>query len=61
MVDPNRITLTLQIELDGRIDGVNDGDGRNDGVNNGIYPDLKKKGYIVREGSTKTGKWIPQK
>ena len=22
---------------------------------------LKKKGYIIREGSTKTGKWIPQK
>jgi len=81
----------LQIELDGR----------NDGVNDGVYPDLKKtennvytpikknpsltaaeiasvvdlskptvertitalkkKGYIVREGSTKTGRWIPQK
>ena len=44
-VDPDRITFTLQIELD----GVNDGDDKNDGVfddlkktENNVYAHLKK-------------------
>ena len=105
-IDPDRITLTLQIDSDGindgrnEVDGRNDrrNDGRNDGRNGSEYPDLnktqvcvleeirrnpsvtvasiadtvglsmptieramtalKKKGYIVREGSTKAGKWL---
>lgn len=100
-VDPDRITLTLEIKLDnaGKHDGENDGE--NDGETVDEYADLnktqrrvyeeikkgptapaediakllgvsrptieraisvlKKKGYIIRNGGAKGGKWIPQK
>ena len=96
-VDPDRITLTLEIKLDSAIKH----DGENDGETVGEYTDLnktqrcvyeeikkgltapaediakllgvsrptieraisvlKKKGYIIRDGGAKSGKWIPQK
>lgn len=96
-VDPDRITLTLEIKLDSAIKH----DGENDGETVGEYADLnktqyrvyeeikkgptapaediakllgvsrptieraisvlKKKGYIIRDGGAKGGKWTPQK
>lgn len=96
-VDPDRITLTLEIKLDSAIKN----DGENDGETVDEYTDLnktqrrvyeeikkgptapaediakslgvsrptieraisvlKKKGYIIRDGGAKGGKWTPQK
>ncbi len=96
-VEPDRITITLQIKLsdDGDNDGDNDGDIINDSEDLNktqirVYAEikkkplivaaaiaealdlskptveraiavLKKKGYIIREGSARSGKWILRK
>ena len=100
-VDPDRITLTLEIKLDNASKSDGENDGENDGETVNKYADLnktqrrvyeeikkgptapaediakslgvsrptieraisvlKKKGYIIRDGGAKGGKWTPQK
>ena len=96
-VDPDRITLTLEIKLDnaGKNDGENDGEtvieyADLNKTQRRVYEEikkgptapaediakllgvsrptieraisvLKKKGYIIRDGGAKGGKWTPQK
>ena len=95
-VDPDRITLTLEIKLDSAIkhDGENDGETVDEYADlnktqRSVYEEIKKgptapaediakllgvsrptieraisvlkKGYIIRDGGAKGGKWIPQK